>query len=75
MNYDLPYYFSKWLNNWSWGSNEEDILGEELFLKSPGNIKSSNKMFNSVKEQIIEAVNSNIIPDNITFEKAIKSLI
>ena len=75
MNYDLPYYFSKWLNNWSWGSNEEDILGEELFLKNPGNIKSSNKMFNSVKEQIIEAVNSNIIPDNITFEKAIKSLI
>ena len=75
INYELPYTFSKWSNNWSWESKEEDLIDEELLLKKPNNIKSANKIFNSVKEQIIDAVNSNIIPDNITFEKAIKSLL
>ena len=74
MNYDLPYSFSKWSNNWSWGSEEEDELIWDLEIKIPSNEKSEKKKFDSIKNQIIQAVYANTFPDNINFDKTIKSL-
>ena len=74
MNYELPYSFSKWSNNWSWGSEEEDQFDLEVYVKEPSNTKTANRKFNSIKEQIIKAVNSNTILDDINFDKTIKSL-
>ena len=43
-------------------------------LKSPNNPNESQKIFYSVKNQIIKAVNSNSFPEKINFDNSIMSL-
>ena len=74
INYRLPYSFSKWSNNWSWGSKKNDQLNGGVTTKKPSNINSSQKLFYSSRDQIIKAVSGNIFPDAINFDKAISSL-
>ena len=74
MNYDLPYSFVKWNNNWSWGSNKEDIFNLVVSTKEPRDKNSAKKNFNSVRDQIIKAVYANTFPENINFDKVIKGL-
>ena len=75
INYELPYVFTKWSNNWGWGSKEKDLfdLNLDLYVKTPNDIKSAQKNFYSVRDKIIRAVEDNTFPD-INFDKAIKSL-
>jgi len=73
MNYELPYSFAKWSNNWSWDSKEKDKLDGEVKVKKPDDIKSTNKEFYSVRDKIIDAVNANKFPD-VNFDKVIKGL-
>ena len=74
INYQLPYTFEKWSNNWSWGSIQEDQKDMDMNLKSPNNPNESQKNFYSVKNQIIKAVNSNSFPEKINFDNSIMSL-
>ena len=74
INYDLPYSFTKWSNNWSWGSEVDDQIDYDLETKIPSDIKSEKKKFNSIVTQIIKAVSANTFPENINFDKTIKSL-
>ena len=74
MNYDLPYSFVSWTNNWSWGSQEEDHFDLEVETKKPTDESSERRKFTSVRDQIIKAVYANTFPDKINFDKAIKSL-
>ena len=76
INYNLPYTFSKWSNNWSWGSKNKDKLNGGVTAKTP-NTKIKNtaqKSLYSVRDQIIRSVTANIFPDGINFDKAISTL-
>ena len=53
LNYDLPYIFAKWNNNWGWSSKEEDKFDSEVFVKKPSDINSSKKNVYSIRDEII----------------------
>lgn len=74
INYQLPYTFEKWSNNWSWGAIQTEKLDIDETIKQPGNIISSEKSFISVKNIIIKKVYENSFPDNINFDASIMSL-
>ena len=74
MNYELPFIFSKWSNNWSLDSKEEDNFGNEMEIKRPNDEYSAKKNFYSVRDQITKAVYTNKFPEDINFDKVIKSL-
>ena len=76
LNYELPYIFTKWSNNWGWGSKENDKfdLNVDLHVKTPNDIKSAQKDFYSIRNKIISAVEANTFPDNINFDYVIKGL-
>ena len=76
INYKLPYTFSKWSNNWSWGSRNKDQLNGGVTAKTPTNrnINTAQRSLYSVRDQIIRSVTANIFPDGINFDKAISSL-
>ena len=74
INYRLTYTFSKWSNNWSWNSKNQDQLNGGVTTKKPSNANSSQRTFYTTRDQIIKAVTSNIFPDGINFDRAISSL-
>ena len=74
VNYELHYSFAKWSNNWSWDSRNDDEFDMDLVLKEPKYTSSSKKKFYSVRDQIIKSVYANTFPDDVNFDKAIKSL-
>ena len=74
MNYDLPYSFMKWSNNWSWSSNKKDIFDLDVFTKTPNDIKNANKNFYSIRDKIMKAIYNNTFPEDCNFDKVIKSL-
>ena len=74
INYQLPYIFSKWENNWSWGAKSKEQNSMNQTIKTPSNINSATKTFYSVRDQIIKAVYENTFPDSINFDNAIKNL-
>ena len=74
INYKLPYTFTKWSNNWSWGAKKSDIEDTDKTVQKPTNIDSVIKDFYKIRDQIIASVYANKFPDNINFDKAIKSL-
>ena len=74
INYKLPYTFSKWTDNWSWGSKNKDQLNKGITPKTPSNKNTAQKSIYSVRDQIIKAVNANMFPDNINFDNSIIKL-
>jgi hypothetical protein len=74
INYQLPYTFAKWSNNWSWGATKSEQQSTNQNLLTPGNTNSAVKLFYSIRDQIVKTVNANQFPDNINFDKAISGL-
>ena len=74
INYQLPYTFQKWSNNWSWGAKKSDQNGMNQTLKKPSNTNAAQKNFYTIRDKIIKAVSSNQFPDDINFDNVIKSL-
>ena len=74
INYQLPYTFAKWSNNWSWNAIKNEQRNMNEILKTPSNIQSAEKNFYSVRDQIIKTVEENKFPDTINFDKVIKGL-
>jgi hypothetical protein len=74
INYQLPYVFASWSNNWSWKATKSDQSKQSQTLKTPGNISSATSSFYSVRDKIVSSVNANKMPDGINFDNAIKSL-
>ena len=73
INYKLPYTFSKWLNNWSWGSRNKDQLNK-VTTQVPSNTNSVQRTIYSVRDQIVQAVFANMFPDGVNFDNAINKL-
>ena len=75
INYKLPYYtFTKWVDNWSWESENKDQLNK-VTAKLPSNNNSLRNLFTSVMSQIETAVNANMFPDGVNFDYSINRLI
>ena len=74
INYRLPFTFSRWSNNWSWGSQNKDQINGDLSTKTPSNTNTAQRSVYSVRDQIIKAVTANMFPDGINFDRAISSL-
>ena len=74
INYKLPYFFSKWSNNWSWGSKNSDQLNKDVITKKPNNINTARRLFDSVRNQIVKAVYNNMFPDGVNFDSSINRL-
>ena len=74
INYKLPYIFSKWSNNWSWGSKNSDQLNKDVITKKPNNINTARRLFDSVRNQIVKAVYNNMFPDGVNFDSSINRL-
>ena len=74
INYKLTYTFSRWLNNWSWGSINKDQLNGNVETKLPSNAISVQRSIYSVRDQIIKSVSANMFPDSINFDRSITSL-
>ncbi|MBQ9519770.1 MAG: hypothetical protein IJR59_07745, partial [Firmicutes bacterium] len=74
INYQLPYTFASWSNNWSWGAKKADQSKQSQSLKKPGNTSNATNSFYSVRNSIENTVAQNKIPDGTNFDNAIKSL-
>ena len=74
INYKLPYTFSKWSNNWSWLSNQSDQLNK-VKTKEASNAKTLQSVFHSTRHNIVKAINQNMFPDIINYDKQINSLV
>lgn len=74
INYQLPYVFAKWSNNFSWGAKKADQSKQSQSLTKPSNTSSATSSFYAVRDKIVSAVYANKIPDNVNFDSAIKSL-
>ena len=75
INYRLPFTFSKWSDNWSWGSrNNDKFNNNEVTTKKPSNANSAERIINSVRDQIIKSVFANTFPENVNFDSVISSL-
>lgn len=75
INYGLDYRgYNKWNNNWGWNGKEKDIMYADKTILKPST-KNPEKLFYSIRDQIIKAVQANTFPDdNINFDSAIMSL-
>jgi len=73
INYNLQYKFIEWKDNWNWGGKQE---GEYMHVnfKTPNNVNTAEKLFYSIRDQIIKAANNNFVNDNINFDEAIIKL-
>ena len=76
INYRLPFTFSKWSDNWSWGSRNNDIFNNnEITTKKPSNTNSVERLIYSVRDQIIKSVFADMFPnDSVNFDTIINSL-
>ena len=71
INYKLPYTFSRWSNNWSWGSKNNDQLNEGISTNKPSNVNRGQRLLYTVRDQISQAVSANMFPDGVNFDSAI----
>ena len=74
INYQLPYVFAKWSNNYAWSAIKSDQSKQSQSIKKPSNVSSATNSFYSVRDQIENTVKANKMPDGITFDNAIKAL-
>ena len=70
----MPYTFSKWQNNWSWGSKNNDQLNAGITTNKPSNTNRAQRLLYTVKDQIIQAVTANMFPDGVNFDSALVRL-
>ncbi len=74
INYQIPYIFANWSNNWSFNARKNDQKYMRESLKKPKDIDSVLKKFYSIRDKIIKEVYLNKFPDDINFDNVIDSL-
>ena len=75
INYRLPYTFTKWSDNWSLDSiNDDRFNSNNITAKIPTNTNSAQRIIYSARDQIIKSVFANMFPDNVSFDSLISGL-
>ena len=74
INYQLPYTFAKWSNNWSWSPKKVDQYLQNQALKTPSDINAAVKSFYTVRDAIMQNCRHNMFNDKVNFDNQIKRL-
>jgi len=74
INYQLPYVFEKWSNNWSWDPIKADQFKQNEGLQVPKNKRIATRQFYAIRDRIIDNCNANTFNDNVNFDSVIKKL-
>jgi len=75
INYQLPYTFAKWSNNWSWNAKNTDQYLQNQTLKTPKDKNNAIKQVYLIRDAIIKNCAHNTFNDKINFDNVIKSLV
>lgn len=73
INYQLPYTFDKFENNYGWGARKNSFK-TEAEIETPRNTAQIEAQIYSVRDKIIESVYANTFPDSINFDEIIDNL-
>jgi hypothetical protein len=74
INYQLPYTFALWTNNWSWSAKKSEQSKQSQTLNTPSNKTTATNSAYAVRDKIVEAVYANKMPDGVNFDDFIDSL-
>ena len=74
INYQLPYVFKKWENNWSWNPIKSHQAKQSETLKSPKDKSGATKNFYKIRDAIISNCQQNKFSDKTNFDAVIKAL-
>ena len=75
INYQLPYTFTLWKNNWSWTPKTLRRNKQSQSLKSPKDIAAATKEVYKVRDKIIANCKANKFDDTVNFDSVIKGLV
>ena len=74
INYQLPYTFAKWSNNWSWNPKKVDQNNQKQSLKTPRDKNNATKQVYAVRDKIVANCKANKFSDSVNFDSVIKGL-
>ena len=74
INYQLPYTFAKWSNNWSWTPKESDQNQQSQTLKTPKDTVAATNAVYAIRDKIISNCANNKFGDSVNFDSTIKGL-
>ena len=74
INYQLPYVFETWSNNWSWSHIKSAQSKQTQTLKSPKNASTATKNFYTIRDAIVKNCRANKFNDTLNFDTVIKNL-
>ena len=74
INYQLPYTFKSWNNNWSWDPTKSHQEKQNQTLKTPKDKSGATKNFYSIRDKIISNCQGNKFSDSTNFDSVIKAL-
>lgn len=75
INYQLPYNFHVWFNNWSWNpkTNHQNKMDKSLYY--PVDKNKATETFYSIRDQIVKNCEANIFDDKVSFVETIKNIL
>ena len=74
MNYQLPYTFAKWSNNWSWSPIKAHQNSQSQTLYTPKDTAAATKVVYAIRDKIISNCAANKFGDSVNFDSTIKGL-
>ena len=74
INYQLPYVFETWSNNWSWSPKKSDQSKQSQTLKSPSSASTATKNFYTIRDAIVKNCRANKFNDTLNFDTVNKNL-
>ena len=74
INYQLPYTFATWSNNWSWDPISSHQAKQNQSLKTPKDKAAATKAAYAVRDKIFSNCRANKFADSVNFDNVIKGL-
>ena len=74
INYQLPYTFAKWSNNWSWNPIKSHQSRQSQTLRTPKDTAAATKAAYAVRDKIFSNCRANKFADSVNFDNVIKGL-
>jgi hypothetical protein len=74
INYQLPYTFATWTNNWSWLPSSSDQFKQDQTLKTPIDKEESTNATYAIRDKIVFNCRANKFDDSANFDEIIKGL-
>lgn len=74
INFQLPYVFKLWTNNYSWGAKTSETAKQDVTPTIVTDTTTATNKFYAVRDKIVDAVYANKFPDGVTFDSTIDSL-